>query len=66
MIRVEIHVTEQLDANWADWFEGFIITLDEKGDSILSGSIPDQAALYGIIAKLRDLGVTLSSVHIKD
>jgi hypothetical protein len=65
MIKVEIHVKERLDSNWAEWFEGFTITYDSEGNSILNGSVQDQAALYGMMAKLRDLGITLNSVHIK-
>jgi hypothetical protein len=65
MIEVEIHVKEQLDANWTEWFEGFAMTYDEQGGTILSGSVHDQASLYGMMAKLRDLGITLNTVHIK-
>lgn len=54
----QIRVRGQLDPKWADWFDGFSITpLD--GDSLLKGMVPDQAALHGIIAKIRDLGLTL-------
>ena len=62
MKRVEIRLKEHLDEGWAEWLEGFTITHTEQGESILRGSVPDQAALYGLMAKLRDLGVKLLSV----
>ena len=61
MQRVEIRIEGHLDAKWAEWFEGFDFTYTETGDTLLTGCIPDQAALYGLIAKLRDLGVNIIS-----
>lgn len=58
----QIRVKGLLDPKWADWFDGFSLTpLD--GDSLLTGQVPDQAALHGIIAKIRDLGLTLVFVQ---
>lgn len=57
-IRVKGHFGEQ----WADWFSGLTITLAENGDSLLTGPVVDQAALYGLLKKFRDLGLTLISV----
>lgn len=63
MHRAEIRAKEHLDKNWEDWMDGFVITHTDQDETILTGSVPDQAALYGLIAKLRDLGVTLVSVN---
>ncbi len=62
MQRVEIHIEGHLDQTWADWLDGFTLTHTEEGETILTGKVKDQAALYGLIAKLRDLGVKLLSV----
>jgi hypothetical protein len=63
MQRVEIRVKEHLDKDWAEWLGDFSITYLESRETILIGSVPDQAALYGLIAKLRDLGVELIAVN---
>ena len=63
MQRAEIRIEGHLDAKWAEWFEDFVITYTETGDTILTGCVSDQAALYGLIAKLRDLGVKLKTVN---
>jgi len=63
MSYVEIQVEGHLDQQWADWLEGFTIIHTVENQTILTGSVPDQAALYGLIAKLRDLGVKLISVN---
>jgi hypothetical protein len=60
-IRVKGHLGEQ----WTGWFEGLTITLTDEGDTLLSGPVVDQAALYGLLKKVRDLGVTLVSVNRK-
>jgi len=57
----QIRITGQLDARWADWFEGMTITL-ENGDTLLTGPVIDQAALHGLLKKIRDLGMPLISV----
>ena len=62
MQRVEIRIEGHLDQTWADWLDGFTLTHTEQGETILIGKVKDQAALYGLIAKLRDLGVKLISV----
>lgn len=59
MLSVEIRVKGQIDEEWQEWFEGLSITHTEEGETILSGEVADQAALYGYIAKLRDLGLPL-------
>ena len=57
-IRIEGHLSRQ----WADWFEGLTITLEEDGDTLLIGPVADQAALHGLLRKVRDLGMPLVSV----
>jgi len=63
MLRAEIRVKGQIDEQWSDWFEGLEITYTDQDETILTGEIADQAALYGLIAKLRDLGLPLISVN---
>lgn len=58
----EIRIRGQLDDKWSDWFEGLSVTLQENGDTLLSGSVNDQAALHGLLKKVRDLGMPLVSV----
>lgn len=65
MPQATILIQGQLDPRWADWFEGFHLTFTDTGETILSGDLPDQAALYGIIAKLRDMGVQLLSIKFE-
>ena len=59
----QIRVEGYLDAKWTDWFSGLTITLEENGDTLLTGPIPDQAALFGLLKKVRDLGMPLVSVN---
>jgi hypothetical protein len=62
-IVYEIRLKGHLDSQWADWFEGLSITLEENGDTLLTGPVVDQAALHGLLKKVRDLGMTLVSVN---
>jgi hypothetical protein len=57
--RVEGHLPPQ----WAEWFEGLTITLEEDGDTLITGQVIDQAALHGLLKKVRDLGLSLVSVN---
>ncbi len=59
----EIRFRGHLDERRARWFEGLAMTHLPNGDSCLTGSLPDQAALYGILSRLRDLGLELLSVR---
>ncbi|MCA9946088.1 MAG: hypothetical protein KC449_21540 [Anaerolineales bacterium] len=59
----EIRLKGHLDARWTGWFDGFTITLTEDGETILTGSVADQAALHGLLKKVRDLGLPLLSVN---
>jgi hypothetical protein len=63
MQRVEIRIKGQIDEHWSDWFEGLKIVHTEQGETILSGLMADQAALHGLLAKLRDLGLSIVSVN---
>jgi len=60
--RYEIRIKGHLDAKWADWFEGLTITREDNGETLLIGPVVDQAALHGLLRKVRDLGVPLLSV----
>jgi hypothetical protein len=59
----EIRIYGQLDDGWQGWFDGMSITLEEDGTTLLSGPVPDQPALYGLLRKVRDLGLPLVSVN---
>jgi hypothetical protein len=58
-----ITVKEHLDDSWSTWFDGMTITHDSDGTSTLAGAVRDQSALYGLIDKARDLGLTLLAVR---
>ena len=58
-----IKVKGQLDKGWSEWFDGLTISPDDKGYTTLSGPVTDQAALYGLLIKIRDLGLPLLSVN---
>ena len=63
MQSVEIRVKGQIDAHWSGWFEDLTITHTQEKETVLTGLVADQAALYGLLAKLRDLGLPLVSVN---
>lgn len=58
-IRIRGHLSDQ----WTYWFEGLTITLEEDGDTLLTGPVVDQAALFGLLKKVRDLGMPLVSIN---
>ena len=57
-IRIKGHLSHQ----WTDWFEGLTITLEDNGEALLTGPVVDQAALHGLLKKVRDVGMPLLSV----
>jgi hypothetical protein len=60
----QIRLKGHLGSQWIDWFEGLTITLEENGDTFLTGPVIDQAALHGLLKKVRDLGIPLLSVSL--
>ena len=61
-IVYQIRIQGHLGSEWTDWFEGLTITLEENGDTLLTGPVVDQAALHGLLRKVRDLAMPLVSV----
>ena len=60
--QYEIRIKDHLDESWEDWFDGLTISHQENGDTLLTGHIADQAALHGVLNRLRDLGIQLISI----
>jgi hypothetical protein len=60
--RYEIRLTGRLDAHWAAWFDGLTVSDETDGTTVISGAIADQAALHGVLQRVRDLGLPLVSV----
>lgn len=61
--RYQIRVKGHLGEQWQSWFDGLTITNLEQGEALLCGPLPDQAALHGVLAKIRDLGLSLLAVN---
>ncbi len=61
--QYEIRIRGRLTDRWVAWFEGLTITPGENGTTLLTGSVTDQAALYGLLRKVRDLGMPLLAVR---
>ena len=59
----QIRIKGHLGPQWTDWFGGLTVAVEEGGDTLLTGPIVDQAALYGLLKKVRDLGMPLVSVN---
>ena len=58
----QIRIMGHLGREWTDWFEGLTITALDNGETLLTGAVVDQAALHGLLRKVRDLGIPLLSV----
>lgn len=59
----EIRIAGQLGAEWSSWFDGLAVTPTANGDTLLSGAVADQAALHGLLRRVRDLGLTLLAIN---
>ena len=66
MLQIEIYIKGNINQQWSGWFDGLTISHSDSNGTILTGTVLDQAALYGIIAHLRDLGLQLISVNSKE
>ena len=62
-VRYEIRLEGVLDSRWSAWFEGLQLSSDEPGQTIIAGPVSDQAALHGLLAKVRDLALPLISIR---
>ena len=60
--RYEIRLKGHLDSRWAAWFDGLSLTNERDGSTLIQGPVPDQAALHGLLQKVRDMGLPLISV----
>ena len=61
--RYEIRLAGHLDAHWATWFDGLTVSHEADGTTVISGLVTDQAALHGLLQRVRDLGLPLVSVN---
>ena len=60
----ELRIDGHLGSQWSDWFDGLTITLEDDEKTLLTGPVVDQAALHGLLKKVRDLGLLLLSVNV--
>jgi hypothetical protein len=65
-VHYEIRVKGVLDSRWSAWFDGLQLRGDDHDVTTIAGDVPDQAALHGLLAKVRDLGLELLAVHRTD
>ncbi len=66
MLQIEIHLKGKINQQWSGWFDSLTYSLSGHDETVLTGIVADQAALYGIISHLRDLGLPLISVSSKE
>lgn len=66
MLTVEIRIQGCLDEEWSQWLSDLDIEYTPENETILSGLLPDQAALFGLIARMRDLGLQMTYVHSEE
>ena len=59
----QIRLKGHLGSQWSDWFDGMTVSLEDDGDTLITGPVVDQAALHGLLKKVRDLGIPLISVN---
>ena len=64
--RYEVRVDGVLDGRWSAWFDGLQVSSDDRGQTTIAGPVPDQAALHGLLDKVRDLGLELLEVRRTD
>jgi hypothetical protein len=62
MHQIEIRIKGHINRDWSDWLSGIIVTHTRQGETVLTGSVRDQAALYGLLARLADLALQLNSI----
>lgn len=62
MEKVEIRIRQRIDRDWSDWLDGMSIDQTESGETLVRGEVRDQAALRGLLARISDLGVEMSSL----
>ncbi len=62
-IIYQIRLKGSLTSQWSEWFEGMAVTLEDNGDTLVTGAVTDQAALHGLLKQVRDLGMPLISVN---
>lgn len=63
-VTYQIIIQGHLDEYWSEWFDGLTVTYNEQDDTLLTGQVTDQAALHGLLKKVRDLGLALISVNL--
>lgn len=64
MVRYQIRVKERFAPEWSAWFDGLTISHATNGDTVITGDLPDQTALYSLLMRARDLSLTLISVNL--
>jgi hypothetical protein len=64
--QYRIRIKDHVNINWSEWFENLTIEHRDTGETIISGDLPDQTALHGVLMKIRDLGLTLVEVKCTD
>jgi hypothetical protein len=62
-VTYQIRIQGHLDREWTGWFDGLEISLEDNGDTVLTGPVADQAALHGLLKRVRDLGMPLLSIN---
>lgn len=65
-MQTRIHVKGQIDERWSEWLDGLTIRHMGEDETVLTGEIQDQSALYGLMSKLRDLGLSLTAVSVEN